>query len=106
LLSQNSPARLGCTHTFGGHTLAYVCSGSDCSCAFQRNGAPVEEHPHPQIVLDKTATPWRRVTLIDDYGQHIQMSAEQFRELIRESTQLIDGISRRSFFASLRPRTW
>ena len=38
----------------------------------------------PEIVIDRTATPDRRIMLVDSFGQRIQMSVDQFRKLAAE----------------------
>jgi hypothetical protein len=43
----------------------------------------------PQIVIDRTGTPGRRIMIVDSFGQRVQMSVDQFRKLAAE------GISER-----------
>jgi hypothetical protein len=38
----------------------------------------------PEIVIDRTATPDRRVMTVDRFGQRGQMSVDQFRKLAAE----------------------
>jgi hypothetical protein len=38
----------------------------------------------PEIVIDRTATPDRRIMIVDSFGQRIQMSVNQFREIAAE----------------------
>ena len=38
----------------------------------------------PEIVIDRTVTPDRRIVIIDSFGQRIQMSVDQFRKLAAE----------------------
>src|SRR5262249_50898241 len=38
----------------------------------------------PEIVIDRTATPDRRIMILDSFGQRVQMSVDQFRRLAAE----------------------
>jgi hypothetical protein len=38
----------------------------------------------PEIVIDRTATPERRIMIVDSFGQRAQMSVDQFRKLAPE----------------------
>jgi hypothetical protein len=51
--------------------LASFCGRCDCGC--------------PQLFVDDTAPADRQVVLTDDFGQHIQMSLEQFGDLIGQA---------------------
>ena len=39
-----------------------------------------------EIVIDRTATPDRRIMIADSFGQRIQMSVDQFRKLAAEES--------------------
>ncbi|SDE59377.1 hypothetical protein [Streptomyces griseoaurantiacus] len=59
--------------------LATFCGECNCGC--------------PQLFVDPSAPPERRVRLTDDFGQRIQMSAEQFSSLVTEAKAgKLDGI--------------
>ena len=45
----------------------------DCSCGC------------PELFLDPKAEEPRRIVLADDFGQHVQMSLEQFEQLVRDA---------------------
>jgi hypothetical protein len=51
--------------------IATFCGGWGCSC--------------PQLLVNQTAPAERRITITDDFGQHIQMSTEKFASLITEA---------------------
>lgn len=51
--------------------LATFCGNCNCGC--------------PQLFLDPTAPEDERVWLTDDFGQQIQMSEGQFRDLIAQA---------------------
>jgi hypothetical protein len=38
----------------------------------------------PEIVIDRTATPDRRIMIVDSFGQRVQMNVDQFRKLAAE----------------------
>ena len=38
----------------------------------------------PEIVIDRTATPDRRIMIVDSFGQRVRMSVDQFRKLAAE----------------------
>jgi hypothetical protein len=45
----------------------------------------VEHHAAPEIVINRDSPDdWRRVGLVDDYGQKIELSADQLRRLAEE----------------------
>jgi len=50
--------------------LATFCGSCSCGC--------------PELYLDEAAPPERRVVIIDDFGQRIQMSREQLHDLISD----------------------
>jgi hypothetical protein len=39
----------------------------------------------PAVAVDPSATAERRVVITDDFGQQVQMSAEQFHDLIEQA---------------------
>ena len=45
----------------------------DCSCGC------------PELFLDPAADEPRRIVLADDFGQRVQMSVEQFEQLVRDA---------------------
>ncbi|MEU4892708.1 hypothetical protein AB0B12_09995 [Streptomyces sp. NPDC044780] len=51
--------------------LATFCGNCDCGC--------------PQLFVDTGAEPERRVRITDDFGQRVQMSEEQFRDLVAQA---------------------
>ncbi|SEL53386.1 hypothetical protein [Streptacidiphilus jiangxiensis] len=51
--------------------VATFCGNCDCGC--------------PQLFVDPSAPAERRVVLTDDFGQRIQMSADQFASLVEEA---------------------
>ncbi|MEV6260121.1 hypothetical protein AB0M42_05065 [Streptomyces sp. NPDC051784] len=56
----------------GGPALvATFCGKCDCGC--------------PQLFVDETASPDRRIVITDDFGQRVQMSADQFGSLVEEA---------------------
>lgn len=60
--------------------LATFCGNCDCGC--------------PQLFVDPSAPAERRVLLTDDFGQRVQMSADQFASLVEEAKAgKLDGIA-------------
>ncbi|MFF3851265.1 hypothetical protein [Streptomyces sp. NPDC002328] len=60
--------------------LATFCGNCDCGC--------------PQLFVDPNAPADRRVLLTDDFGQRVQMSADQFASLVEEAKAgKLDGIA-------------
>ncbi|MDF3149321.1 MULTISPECIES: hypothetical protein [unclassified Streptomyces] len=60
--------------------VATFCGNCDCGC--------------PQLFVDPTAPAERRVILTDDFGQRVQMSADQFSSLVADAKSgKLDGIS-------------
>ncbi|MEY9844648.1 hypothetical protein [Streptacidiphilus sp. MAP5-3] len=51
--------------------VATFCGNCDCGC--------------PQLFVDAAASAERRIVLTDDFGQRIQMSADQFASLIGDA---------------------
>jgi hypothetical protein len=43
-------------------------------------------HDHgPELFVDHAAEPERRIVVTDDFGQRVQMSAEQFQVLVEQA---------------------
>jgi hypothetical protein len=64
----------------GLQAVATFCGNCNCGC--------------PQLFVDPTAPAERRVVLTDDFGQRVQMSADQFGSLIEEAKAgKLDGIA-------------
>jgi len=56
----------------GGLTrLVLLCGQCSCGC--------------PELLVDKEAPPERRIVITDDFGQRVQMSADQLQVLIEEA---------------------
>ena len=56
----------------GGITrIAVLCGNCNCGC--------------PEVFVDHAAPPERRIVITDDFGQRVQMSADQFQVLIEEA---------------------
>ncbi|NEC09603.1 hypothetical protein [Streptomyces sp. SID7909] len=53
--------------------LATFCGNCDCGC--------------PQLYVDPSASEDCRVVITDDFGQHVQMSATQFADLVAEAKE-------------------
>ncbi|MCC9306133.1 hypothetical protein LN042_03255 [Kitasatospora sp. RB6PN24] len=51
--------------------VATFCGNCNCGC--------------PQLFLDPAAPEERRVRITDDFGQQVQMSEEQFRDLVAQA---------------------
>ncbi|MCF6524247.1 hypothetical protein [Streptomyces sp. JJ36] len=51
--------------------VATFCGNCDCGC--------------PQLFVDPSAAAEKRVLLTDDFGQRVQMSADQFGSLVAEA---------------------
>ncbi|WP_405547604.1 hypothetical protein OG478_52140 [Streptomyces phaeochromogenes] len=51
--------------------IATFCGECDCGC--------------PQLFLDPGAPEDKRVRITDDFGQQVQMSAEQFADLVAQA---------------------
>jgi hypothetical protein len=54
-----------------GLPLATFCGNCDCGC--------------PQLYVDEGAPDEKRVRITDDFGQQIQMSEDQFRDLVEQA---------------------
>lgn len=48
--------------------VATFCGKCDCGC--------------PELYVDPDATPERRVVITDDFGQRVQLSVDQLRDLV------------------------
>lgn len=51
--------------------IAVLCGQCNCGC--------------PELFVDHAAPPERRIIITDDFGQRVQMSADQFQVLIEEA---------------------
>jgi hypothetical protein len=51
--------------------LALLCDQCNCGC--------------PELLVDTAASPDRRIVITDDFGQRVQMSADQFQVLVAEA---------------------
>jgi hypothetical protein len=51
--------------------IAVLCGQCNCGC--------------PELLVDHAAPPERRIVITDDFGQRVQMSADQFQVLIEEA---------------------
>ena len=51
--------------------LATFCGKCDCGC--------------PELFFDPDAIPEKRVVITDDFGQRIQMSVDQFDDLVEQA---------------------
>ena len=59
--------------------IATFCGQCSCGC--------------PELYLDHHATPERRIVITDDFGQRIQMSHEQLRDLVADvKSGVLDGV--------------
>ncbi len=60
--------------------VATFCGKCDCGC--------------PQLFVDPSAPSERRVVLTDDFGQQVQMSADQFSSIIEDAKAgRLDGVA-------------
>ncbi|MGH3171240.1 MAG: hypothetical protein ACRDN0_35905 [Trebonia sp.] len=50
--------------------IAVLCGQCNCGC--------------PELFVDHDAPPERRIVITDDFGQRVQMSADQFQSLVEE----------------------
>ncbi|MEV1290918.1 hypothetical protein [Pseudonocardia sp. NPDC049635] len=55
--------------------IATFCGSCNCGC--------------PELYVDDTAAPEKRIVITDDFGQRIQMSADQFSDLVASAR---DGV--------------
>ncbi|QMU74730.1 hypothetical protein GXW83_01985 [Streptacidiphilus sp. PB12-B1b] len=51
--------------------LATFCGNCNCGC--------------PELFIDPAAPADKRIRITDDFGQHIQMSADQFQDLLAQA---------------------
>jgi hypothetical protein len=51
--------------------IAVLCGQCNCGC--------------PELFIDRDAAPGCRIVITDDFGQRVQMSADQFRVLLDEA---------------------
>jgi hypothetical protein len=59
--------------------IATLCGQCSCGC--------------PELFIDHDAPPERRVIITDDFGQRVQMSLDQFQELIDHAGQAASTLS-------------
>lgn len=55
----------------GAARVARFCGQCNCGC--------------PELLIDHGAPPERRVVITDDFGQRVQMSLDQLRDLIEQA---------------------
>ena len=80
---QRSPVQLKSTHNPGLCSIRVFCGDCNCGC--------------PELFLDPAADQPRRIVLADDFGQRVQMSVEQLKELVRDAKSgLLDELIRRA----------
>jgi hypothetical protein len=58
-------------HSGGLTRFAVLCGQCSCGC--------------PELFVDHEAEPERRIVIIDDFGQRVQMSADQFQVLVEQA---------------------
>jgi hypothetical protein len=59
--------------------IATFCGQCNCGC--------------PELFIDHGAAPERRVVITDDFGQRIQMSHDQLRDLVADvKSGVLDGV--------------
>jgi hypothetical protein len=51
--------------------LVLLCGDCSCGC--------------PELLVDRAASPERRIVITDDFGQRVQMSVDQFQVLVEEA---------------------
>ncbi|MYV45145.1 hypothetical protein [Streptomyces sp. SID2888] len=59
------------TDPAGLQEVATFCGKCDCGC--------------PQLFIDPSAPEDKRIVITDDFGQRVQMSADQFSSLVEEA---------------------
>lgn len=60
--------------------VATFCGSCKCGC--------------PELHVDPDAAPEKRIVLTDDFGQRVQMSAEQWQDLVAEvKTGTLDAVA-------------
>ncbi|WBO62880.1 hypothetical protein [Streptomyces camelliae] len=68
------------TDTSALEPVATFCGNCNCGC--------------PQLFIDPSAADDRRVILTDDFGQRVQMSADQFSAIVADAKAgKLDGIA-------------
>ena len=59
--------------------IATFCGKCDCGC--------------PELFIDHAAAPERRIVITDDFGQRIQLSHDQLRDLVADvKGGVLDGV--------------
>jgi hypothetical protein len=59
--------------------VATFCGQCNCGC--------------PELYIDHDAAPERRIVITDDFGQRIQMSHDQLRDLVADvKSGVLDGV--------------
>jgi hypothetical protein len=59
--------------------VATFCGQCNCGC--------------PELYIDHDAAPERRIVIADDFGQRIQMSHDQLRDLVADvKSGVLDGV--------------
>jgi hypothetical protein len=67
------------TNDAGMQHVATFCGQCNCGC--------------PELYIDHDAAPERRIVITDDFGQRIQMSHDQLRDLIADvKSGVLDGV--------------
>lgn len=61
--------------------IATFCGSCNCGC--------------PELYVDDSAVPERRIVLTDDFGQRVQMSVDQLADLVASARAgVLDGLVR------------
>lgn len=80
---QRSPVQLKPAHNPTLCSIRVFCGDCSCGC--------------PELFLDPEADLPRRIVLADDFGQRVQMSVEQLKELVRDAKSgLLDELIHRA----------
>ncbi|MFI9271202.1 hypothetical protein ACIGXM_10890 [Kitasatospora sp. NPDC052896] len=58
-------------HDIDKEPIATFCGNCNCGC--------------PQLFVDEVAPVEKRIRITDDFGQQVQMSEEQFRDLVAQA---------------------
>ena len=78
-----SPVQRKTTHNPRLSSIRVFCGDCNCGC--------------PELFLDAEAEQPRRIVLADDFGQRVQMSVEQLKELVRDAKSgLLDELIHRA----------
>jgi hypothetical protein len=81
-----SPVQRKSTHSPRLCSIRVFCGDCSCGC--------------PELFLDPEADQPRRIVLADDFGQRVQMSVEQLKELVRDAKSgLLDELIHRAVAA-------